>query len=102
MSADAWRVCPKCKYKHEIDTRIAEKKARESYGKVSAEEFDRLREVAREMVCKLEKMDETLREDYEIYTDETGEFFISYYCWCEACGLKFNFNHKQNVLAEGK
>jgi hypothetical protein len=41
--------------------------------------------------------DNTLREDYEIGVNDTGEFEIVYSCRCNTCGFVFTFKHKQQL-----
>ena len=78
MSADNWGICPKCKQKQES-----------LYGKVSEEEY----------LKTLNKKNEyTLREDYEIYTDENGKFHIDYACSCSKCKFTFEYAFSKNIL----
>lgn len=90
MSADAWRVCPKCLNK-------AQKKKESSYGKVSEEEYLRV-------LLELDNLEnhetETLREDYEIFTDEDGLFYVSYSCSCSVCHFHFEYKHKKDLMDE--
>ena len=97
MSADNWRVCPKCKVKHDKSIEASEKKLNASYGKVDANEFLKAKMSHDELAAK--KLDSTLREDYEIGTDEDGEFFVSYGCSCSACQWNYEYNHKAQVTA---
>lgn len=106
MSADAWRVCPRCragiaieKAQKAASARIA---ATEAYGKVPAEEYRTLDAAALEAEealiqdARLSHV-ETLREDYEIWTDEAGHFFISYSCSCTSCDFEHNFRHEEQL-----
>ena len=70
MSADRWSLCPQC---------IAE-------NKVDEEEYD------------ISDTEETLRQDWEIGTDEEGRFFVDYHCSCDICGLAFNYKFAKNIL----
>jgi hypothetical protein len=85
MSADNWEVCPKClaAAKDTADAKHAEVYAQ--YGKVSPEEFDRLR-------SELKAVDpedfRSFREDYEFYGANEGELQVSYSGGCQECGLK--------------
>lgn len=85
MSADAWRECPRCKDQ-------LEEILKNSYGKVSAEEYLRI-------VSETEdRIEETpFREDYEILMDDEGEFYINYHGECTQCGLKHKFKHTEQV-----
>jgi ribosomal protein S27AE len=95
MSADNWRICPRCKI------RAAEKAAKmyadatAAYGKVDPEMY--LEKLKEAQVFGVESPEETLREDYEIYIDEDGEFFVSYRGGCDKCGLVFSFKHEDQV-----
>jgi hypothetical protein len=95
MSADAWRICPKCRIKH-IKSLVRERqRVNDKYGKIDSGEYIQL-------VNEMEKkettdIEETLREDYEIWTNEEGVFEVGYYCSCEKCGLKFEFEHKEKI-----
>ncbi len=96
MSADAWRLCPKCYARGTSARQVALKKVAESYGKVKAEVYG-------EMIDKAQTNfpppahEETLREDYEMYTDQDGQFTVSYSCSCRTCGFKFNFKHAEQI-----
>lgn len=102
MSADAWRVCPKCKNEC-LDERkekvaLAERAAEKAYGVVPPEQYISLKTKA-----DLIKQDdwvttETFREDYEIYTDEDGMFVVSYSGKCEKCGFAVLFKHSEKKL----
>ena len=74
MSADNWAICPVCHKKWVAPTSL--------YGKVSEDEYKK----------SLEKPpveeEPTMREDYEIGTDETGVLVISYRCSCTVCGFR--------------
>jgi hypothetical protein len=37
----------------------------------------------------------TLREDYELGTEEDGEFYVTYRCSCNVCGYAAKFEHKE-------
>lgn len=93
MSADNWRICPKCTGINEAAYEASRKEITESYGKVSAEEYLRLVSIAPKPPIHLE----TLREDYEIGTFEDGEFLVNYSCYCSACKFEFSFKHKQKI-----
>lgn len=94
MSADNWGVCPQCK-------KITDKKNKQrilnvgkQYGKVSPEEFIKLSAEASQPI----KVEETLREDYEIGVDDEGMFTVSYVCSCEVCGFKYEFKKDHSTL----
>lgn len=85
MSADNWEVCPKClaKAKEAADKKRAGIYAQ--YGKVSPEEFDRLRGG----LSAVDPEDfRSFREDYEFYGASEGELRVSYSGGCQECGLR--------------
>jgi len=89
MSANAWRVCPNCrKLSHDELTR--------SYGKIPQEEYEKLLRVDNRHKYLISY--DNLREDYEIATNEDGEFFINYRCQCTICGFVFTYQHKEQVV----
>jgi hypothetical protein len=95
MSADNWTVCPVC-FRNAVRKRSeAIVSARKSYGKVTAEKFiDRL--AAAEALA--EEPEASLREDYELGTNQDGEFSVSYACSCRECGFQYQFKDTQLVF----
>ena len=96
MSADNWRICPKCD-----DGRVAAKAdavmtAVNAYGTVPVEQWKALQAKA----DHIPPAKDTLREDYEIGTDHTGEFYVSYSCSCQECGFRFEFEARRNVFQQ--
>ena len=91
MSADNWAKCPKCAIQGLERKRKEISLAAESYGEVDQQEFLKRLETAREPL----DLRETLREDYWIGVDESGEFLVSYSCFCDKCGLRYEFKHKE-------
>jgi hypothetical protein len=90
MSADNWTICPQCKL-------IAEKKheknlqeVTEMYGKIPIDEF-----LDRTIIVN--KLDSSLREDYELGIDEDGEFYVYFSASCEECGFKFSFKETRKL-----
>jgi hypothetical protein len=65
-----------------------------AYGKVSSDEYLKLLAAAER---KRPTLQATLREDYEMHTNESGQFYVSYHCGCEKCGLEFRFEHTEQV-----
>lgn len=81
MSATNYAICPKC-----IKIKKEEKVV---YGDVTEKEY-------LASIKNHEKViSETLREDYEVYFDNDGNFIIYYGCSCEVCEFKFNYNYKK-------
>lgn len=93
MSADNWGICPKCKKANEEADKKRILALGEKYGKVPADEYIRLAKEAN----KPTHLENTLREDYEIYTNEDGDFYVSYSCFCSVCGYKYNFKHEEQL-----
>ena len=78
MSADNWKVCPKCEEKQEKE--IADY-TQQLYAKgLTFGEIETL------VNAKRNKFTETLREDYEIYS-EGFTVYVDYRCSCEKCGF---------------
>lgn len=84
MSADNWRICPRCKWQTETKQRLAVKKAEALYGKVSPQAYTKL---IRDAETQPE-LKETLREDFAVYTSPDGVFRVSYRACCNRCGFK--------------
>lgn len=98
MSADGWKICPKCKAKHKAEKDAEILNVSKSYGNVSQEEYLELaRKASKEM-----ELPESLREDYGFYLDENYILNIDYNCQCEECGFKFSFHKKVDILAESE
>jgi hypothetical protein len=72
-----------------------EKKVKDSYGKVSAEEYLCLTKQFEKPV----EREQTLREDYELGIVE-NKFYVSYRASCTAC--KFSFTFKEERAADTK
>jgi len=85
MSADNWRICPKC-HKNTVPL------IKPEYGVVSEAEY--LEAIKKEP----EPEEENLREDWDIGIDEDGSFFVNYSCFCELCGFRFEFEQEVNVF----
>ncbi len=96
MSADNWRLCPRCLQNHREAAAAARRRADESYGTVSAEEWKQLDANARSL--ELRGPTETLREDYELFIDQNGEFKVYYGALCTTCSFTFSFKHQQRVM----
>lgn len=95
MSADNWAICPRCHIKAENEWDAKQQEFRQAYGKVSEEEYHRMR-IALQVKPKAEN---TMREDYEFYIEPgTGWFNASYGASCENCGFKHEFHHKEQLV----
>lgn len=97
MSADRWSVCPRCKRRRQAKANAAAEDAREAYGKVSVEEFDRLRAAAETLQRGVTEADLTFREDYQVTGIEDEEVAVSYFGRCTTCGLEVAFEHRHPV-----
>ena len=93
MSANNWTTCPRC-MKMAIEEKDKQnKQAAESYGKVSEVEYIEILDKSNKDI----QLEQTLREDYEFYMGDDGEFSASYGAYCDRCGFKYQFEHKQTV-----
>lgn len=95
MSANNWSVCPRCaavslKHREAKLQRIAD-----AYGKVGLTKFVSMQSEAAENPA--EKLDETMREDWELGLDEQGNFYVSYRAHCQQCGFDYRFKHEEKV-----
>lgn len=96
MSARNWSECPKCLKKLEKEKERLRLEAGDKYGKISKDDYlTLLKEIESSIPEGLKEY--TLREDYEIGTDEYGLFEISYKCCCDRCGFKYNFKHEEQL-----
>jgi hypothetical protein len=95
MSANRWSVCPKCKRIKEKEKRAKIQKIAESYGKVSASDYQKmLTDLSREKDLRPEQ---TLREYYQLWIDENGKVHISYYASCDKCKLDYEHRHEEQL-----
>lgn len=94
MSADNWTTCPKCKTKNDKANTKRLSDAEKKYGVIPSDEYRVLIKEAEKPV----KLDDTLREDYDINTDHDGLFYVNYSCRCDACGFKHKFRHSEQLV----
>lgn len=94
MSADNWGICPKCAANTIRIKDNMKKQVDDAYGKVSSDEYLKLLKKASEPI----KQEYTLREDYEIYTNEYGKFCVSYGCSCNVCGFEYDYEYTENIF----
>ena len=92
MSADAWSICPACAIVRKETIEFSARQIEESYGKVSVETFDKMREDHFRLL-KGHGRENTLREDYEFYRDGFI-LYISYHAECSECGYKQVYRHE--------
>ena len=95
MSADNWTICPKCKSKKESTAIEARLKAEKSYGKVTSDKFLSLINAITNK--ETETQEKTLREDYEISIDESGEFYVNYSASCSECDFKYKYDYVASI-----
>lgn len=94
MSADAWRKCPNCLRNLERQIEKLEEELRKSYGKVSVDEYERMKLG----IPSEELKEDSFREDYETYMDEYGTFYFKYSGRCVTCNWKHEEKIKKQVL----
>lgn len=87
MSADNWRVCPKCKKKNDRANENRILYVAEQYGKVPAEKYIALAKAASKPI----EIEEAFREDFDIGINEDGTFSICYTGSCQECGARFHY-----------
>lgn len=93
MSADAWRICPKCKQELEAKRAKAQEELQATYGVLTALEFIKKKHSFEAVLS--ENLDDTLREDYEIWMSEDGTFSVDYGCSCRVCGWEWGYGTKE-------
>lgn len=94
MSADNWGTCPKCKVKNDKANAERISEAEGKYGKIPSDEYRALIKEAEKPI----EFEETLREDYEMHTDNAGLFYVSYSCRCDECGFQHKFHHDEQLV----
>lgn len=97
MSANNWTTCPNCKKEAEEKYQEEEKALDSAYGVVSASRFSQLAEEHSNNSVEKILGKYTLREDYDIGVGADGIFEVSYRAFCDKCGLKFSYKHKERI-----
>lgn len=88
MSADNWAECPLCKNK----TAKALRDLKEQYGKISQEEYEKLKSEFKEENSEDPDYEDTpLREDYELGVDQKGMCYVIYRGSCQTCAATWSF-----------
>lgn len=100
MSANNYRLCPRCVRRAVAKQKEKRDRAEAAYGQVPAAEYCQL--AAEADRDPTEKMPANFREDYQIATSERGVFFVRYHGECSLCDLAFSFSHQAKVLEEGE
>lgn len=96
MSADNYRLCPKCVIIQRDKHQMALTEVNQLYGKAPAWEHRAAQRRADEIEGL--RISETLREDYEIGIRIDGTFFCHYGASCSVCGYEFKFEKEQNAF----
>lgn len=92
MSADNWTTCPRCKRKHDEKLAADRAKLDKSYGKVPAANY--MADLKAMELRERAEMPNTLREDYELGTNEDGTFSVNYRCSCSTCDFRYSFKNE--------
>ena len=93
MSADNWAECPLCKAKKAL----ALKSLEDQYGKVSHEEYEKLREGLDNVSKEDSDEEDSLREDHEQGVDTNGCCYVIYSGVCSDCGASWQFR-KDDIM----
>ena len=97
MSANNWRRCPKCELNQDKERQKALDEIGATYGKVPSGEWLKK---CKEIQSKFGELEESMREDYELSTNDQGRFYVSYCCSCSVCKFKFHFKHQEQINLE--
>ncbi len=101
MSADNWAICPKCTIAKENKREVLKKRLETDYGKVSVTEYKEMIENLKIIDGKIANPTQdsiTLREDYEIGIDETGEFYVNYQAFCMTCNFEHIYKNTYTII----
>lgn len=99
MSADQWRVCPRC-HKRTVDKyQEMLNEATAAYGKVPPDEYLKMLDETAEhepfnLPFELEGKNSTLRIDYEVYFD-AGSLHLTYSAYCVSAGCDWKMKIKE-------
>jgi hypothetical protein len=96
MSADNWTVCPKCYASALTKKAKLDNDVQKNYGKTSIANFLILKKEAEEF--DPERIDPTMREDYELGVNRDGTFYVIYSCSCNQCSFNFSYR-KEDIEA---
>lgn len=99
MSADNWDICPRCLKKAKREREEKVQAVAEAYGKVPAEEYERMHSEAAAIEDFGDKEEHhTLREDYELGIFKAdGEFYVRYSGKCTVCSFSHTFKHDEKL-----
>lgn len=96
MGADRWSVCPRCFDMATAQMEAARGELAAAYGKVPAEEYERLRKLAETDI----EHDDTVREDWDIYGFDEGVIHVGYLGRCKTCGLEAKIQYDLKFYPE--
>jgi hypothetical protein len=96
MSADNWTICPKCKKEKDGKAEKLLQQVAISYGKVSEEMYNRLKNKTVNEIRYSTTSDYTFREDYEIGVYE-NEFTVDYNGSCSKCNFEYSYSHREII-----
>lgn len=99
MSADNWRVCPRCELNRVKQADKAAADAAKAYGKVPLVEYKRMEQKAAGIRDR--NLDARFREDYDQGVGVTGVYSVSYHGSCQECGLEFSYKYETMVPGLG-
>ena len=99
MSADRWTTCPRCLKEAIADYRQRESELREKYGVVPIDEYVLCQKQLGECPTST-SLKNTLREDWEIGTDEDGEFYVRYTANCQTCSFRYEYTYGEDVTTD--
>lgn len=91
MSADNWTTCPQCVKQAAKNAENLYAKAAKLYGKVGHDEYTKAMEDAVQASGYRDRVQHSLREDYELGVDSDGKFSVSYWCSCKTCGFSWSY-----------
>lgn len=93
MSANNWRTCPQCLARAKVHQQNLRDRAARAYGKVPRDKYEAMCRKASEPIS----LEEEFREDWDIGTDDHGDFYVRYRGNCQRCGLTHEFKHDSVV-----
>lgn len=96
MSANNWAICPVCKKNQKKKVVIAAKRVAAAYGNVTEDKYLEMKE----SLSSQPKLENSLREDYELLIDEEGLFSVSYRAICKVCGFNFVYEYQKYALKD--
>jgi len=96
MGADRWGKCPRCIKLHNEGVAADKEALVAAYGTVSADEFLRMKSELDDKISSV--LADSLRQDYELWMDESGVFSVDYSAICSVCGFKYKYHESEEAL----